>query len=75
MHLRRIAILAAFGFSVLAGHGAAQAQVAAPIAVRNTADLGPILTDQAGRTLYLYTEDTAGASTCYDGCAFRRNLF
>ena len=32
--------------------------------------LGPLLTDAAGMTLYLFTEDTVpGESTCYDRCA------
>jgi len=31
--------------------------------------LGKILTDGAGRTLYVFTKDTAGASTCYAQCA------
>jgi predicted lipoprotein with Yx(FWY)xxD motif len=31
--------------------------------------LGQILVDGAGRTLYAFTPDTAGESTCYDGCA------
>ena len=38
--------------------------------VRQDPVLGPILTDQAGMTLYLFTNDTtAGESTCYDKCA------
>lgn len=30
---------------------------------------GPYLTDSRGRALYLFTPDTAGASTCYEKCA------
>jgi predicted lipoprotein with Yx(FWY)xxD motif len=30
---------------------------------------GQILADGEGRTLYLFTPDTAGDSTCYDDCA------
>jgi predicted lipoprotein with Yx(FWY)xxD motif len=37
-------------------------------AVQNTT-LGPILTDGAGRTLYLFTKDSNNATVCYDGCA------
>lgn len=33
------------------------------------ADLGTILTDAEGRTLYLFEADTDGTSTCYDDCA------
>jgi predicted lipoprotein with Yx(FWY)xxD motif len=31
-------------------------------------DLGQILVDGEGRTLYLFTNDTAGESVCYDDC-------
>ena len=31
-------------------------------------DLGSVLVDEAGRTLYLFTPDAQGESTCYDGC-------
>jgi len=54
--------------SVLASP-AANAQVASPIAVRETADLGSILTDTQGKTLYLFTKDAPGVSNCYDQCA------
>jgi predicted lipoprotein with Yx(FWY)xxD motif len=30
---------------------------------------GPFLTDDAGRTLYLFVPDTTSASTCYGSCA------
>ena len=32
-------------------------------------DLGSILVDPDGFTLYVFTNDTDGESTCYDGCA------
>ena len=32
-------------------------------------DLGQILVDGEGRTLYLFTPDEAGEPTCYDACA------
>ncbi len=32
-------------------------------------DLGQILVDGEGKTLYLFTPDTEGESTCYDDCA------
>lgn len=32
-------------------------------------DLGPILVDPDGFTLYIFTADTDGVSTCYDDCA------
>ncbi|QXJ25727.1 hypothetical protein AGRA3207_007256 [Actinomadura graeca] len=31
-------------------------------------DLGPIITDQAGRTLYAFTRDKAGSSACENEC-------
>ena len=34
-----------------------------------TSDLGDILTDSEGRTLYLFNPDAQGDSTCYDDCA------
>ena len=42
----------------------------AVIAVAEDPALGPILTDAAGMTLYLFTVDTTeGVSNCYDDCA------
>jgi predicted lipoprotein with Yx(FWY)xxD motif len=41
--------------------GAASAQPAA--------DRGGVLADKEGKTLYIFTKDTAGVSNCYDGCA------
>jgi predicted lipoprotein with Yx(FWY)xxD motif len=32
-------------------------------------DLGSILVDEEGITLYLFESDTGGSSTCYDDCA------
>lgn len=32
-------------------------------------DLGPILVDGDGFTMYVFTNDNEGESTCYDGCA------
>ena len=34
-----------------------------------TTPLGQVLTDGAGRTVYMFVPDTAGTSTCYDQCA------
>jgi predicted lipoprotein with Yx(FWY)xxD motif len=34
----------------------------------DNAELGPFLTDAEGMTLYLYTKDTEGTSTCVDNC-------
>src|SRR3954452_22143122 len=51
--------------------GNAAAAPTGPIAsleVRRT-KLGRILTDQRGRTLYLFEKDTHGRSTCFGACA------
>lgn len=32
-------------------------------------DLGPVLVNSNGLTLYVFTPDTDGVSTCYDACA------
>lgn len=39
------------------------------LAVHQDAKLGPILTDDKGMTLYLYTKDTPNVTNCYDQCA------
>ena len=39
------------------------------IMVSDTANQGSILTDARGITLYVFTNDTAGVSNCYDQCA------
>lgn len=40
----------------------------ATVALSET-DLGSVLVDAEGMTLYAFTPDTAGTSTCYDDCA------
>lgn len=42
---------------------------AAPVATRDAGELGTVLTDSSGRTLYRYTRDTANTSNCSGGCA------
>jgi predicted lipoprotein with Yx(FWY)xxD motif len=41
----------------------------ATVMVSDNAELGDILTDDNGMTLYLFTNDTPGTSNCYDQCA------
>ena len=41
----------------------------APVVQLADTELGRILTDSAGMTLYLFTPDEAGAPTCVGGCA------
>jgi predicted lipoprotein with Yx(FWY)xxD motif len=62
------------GSSVSQSAAASQSPTAsepAPAATVQVAesDLGSILVDAKGRTLYLFESDTDGASTCYDECA------
>ena len=45
-----------------------QAAADATIALATNA-LGEIIVDAEGKTLYAFTPDTAGESTCYDDCA------
>jgi predicted lipoprotein with Yx(FWY)xxD motif len=47
---------------------AAPARPAPSLEVRRT-KAGRILTDQRGRTLYLFEKDTRGRSTCFHACA------
>lgn len=35
----------------------------------DTPDLGSVLVDAKGKTLYMYTKDDVGISNCYQGCA------
>jgi predicted lipoprotein with Yx(FWY)xxD motif len=42
---------------------------AVTVMVAKSATLGSILTDSMGKSLYMYTKDTPGVSTCYDKCA------
>jgi predicted lipoprotein with Yx(FWY)xxD motif len=58
----------ALALSVFGGP-VAQAQSAAGIGSHVASGLGPILTDGTGRTLYMFTKDAPGLSTCYDQCA------
>jgi predicted lipoprotein with Yx(FWY)xxD motif len=68
MNLRSIGITGAL-LLTLVGGPAAQAQTAASVATRDTPDLGTVLVDAKGMTLYTYTKDDVGISNCYGGCA------
>jgi len=55
---------------------ASPAATGAVLAVTEDPDLGPILTDAEGMTLYLFTRDTVeNESTCYDECVENWPLF
>jgi predicted lipoprotein with Yx(FWY)xxD motif len=52
------------------GEASASAPAAAAAALNvATSALGDIITDGAGKTLYMFTPDEAGTPTCYDDCA------
>jgi len=65
---RPSALLALVLAALLAGQALAQA-VTPPVQVRYDAQLGHLLTDAAGMTLYVYSRDEPGVSNCVDGCA------
>jgi len=48
---------------------ASDTSTAATLEAKATSKYGTILVDSQGMTLYRYTPDTAGKSTCYGGCA------
>jgi predicted lipoprotein with Yx(FWY)xxD motif len=58
------AILAAASFS-----GPVQAAGPATIRLGHKAPFGGYLTDATGRTLYIFTADHGGKSSCYEACA------
>jgi predicted lipoprotein with Yx(FWY)xxD motif len=74
--MRRTLLLAAAALlTILTGCGddddgeeAAATQAAATVALADTS-LGEVLVDADGLTLYLFTKDTGGTSTCSGGCA------
>jgi predicted lipoprotein with Yx(FWY)xxD motif len=66
--MRRGGVVAALTLTLLGAPGA-HAQTATTLATGTASDLGTFLTDQAGRTLYMYTKDGVGISNCYQGCA------
>ena len=60
------ALLTTLTAAAAPGHDAAGR---GPIVTIGTTDLGDILIDARGRTLYLYTPDKKNTSTCYGQCA------
>ena len=55
--------------SITPSAGAGPATAATGLAVAQNATLGSFLTDNAGRTLYLFLRDTANSSNCTGTCA------
>jgi predicted lipoprotein with Yx(FWY)xxD motif len=71
MRYRLAAAAVAVAAALVAAWTAAAAPTAArgPVVTLGSTDLGRILIAGTGRTLYLYTPDTKGTSTCYGQCA------
>lgn len=76
-HLRAVLLV---GLTVLIAACGSAAETPTPVTTPSAVsggittadtDLGTILVDGEGMTLYGFTEDIDGASTCYDGCARR----
>jgi predicted lipoprotein with Yx(FWY)xxD motif len=59
-----VVVLAACGSSSSSSSGSSSV-----LRVASKANVGPILVDARGRTLYRYTPDHGGKSTCTGGCA------
>ena len=79
--MRRLLLAVAMLVPMLLTSAAGLAQDATPtppptVFVRQDPALGPFLTDPAGMTLYLFTNDTTpGESSCYDECAENWPIF
>jgi predicted lipoprotein with Yx(FWY)xxD motif len=65
--LRKLSVVLALVL-LLAFGAAALAQGTSTVQVAQSAQLGNILADNKGMTLYLYTKDTPGVSNCSGGC-------
>jgi predicted lipoprotein with Yx(FWY)xxD motif len=66
-----VAVLAAAGitYAVLPTDGPPVDNGKAALAVHQVGSVGPVLVDQAGRTLYYFETDEPGVVTCTGGCA------
>ncbi len=49
--------------------GGAASETSGPLLATAESSIGQILTDASGRSLYGFTDDSAGAPTCVDACA------
>ena len=67
----RVLVLVTVALLLVLASCAPQAGNTSPNALQigETAELGQFLTDNAGLTLYMYTNDTTNTSTCIDTCA------
>jgi len=67
-----VATACSSGASLYGGSAAAPSASAATTGVAvgvGNSNIGPLLVDEAGRSLYLFEADTTSSSTCYDACA------
>jgi predicted lipoprotein with Yx(FWY)xxD motif len=70
LRLSQLPVLAASAALVAIGLAApALGASAASVGVRTDAQLGSVLVDDQGMTLYRFTPDQPNTSTCYDACA------
>jgi predicted lipoprotein with Yx(FWY)xxD motif len=68
----RVRIITALALTVLlaaCGGGDDEAAADGPAISMGETDLGSVLVDSEGMTLYLFTPDAQGDPTCYDDCA------
>ena len=65
----KLLVFLAVIMAVSVPYGVISAQAVAIIVVTDHAELGNIVTDESGRTLYLFTNDERGKSNCSGGCA------
>ncbi|MDA1349597.1 MAG: hypothetical protein O3A47_12155 [Chloroflexi bacterium] len=68
MKLKLLVFLAVI-MAISVPYAVTNAQAVAIIVVTDHAELGNIITDETGRTLYLFTNDERGKSNCSGGCA------
>ncbi|MDV6011246.1 hypothetical protein [Haloechinothrix sp. LS1_15] len=62
------ALMVAGALGACGDNGVDELDVDGPAVQTTDSELGTILADAEGRTLYLFTEDSPGTSTCVDEC-------
>lgn len=74
--LRRLLIGLYLGFSVLACEQSETSPYgSANVTIASKPSVGSFLTDASGKTLYFFTKDVDGVSTCTDGCSTNWPVF
>jgi predicted lipoprotein with Yx(FWY)xxD motif len=67
--MRRIALGLALAGAALCIAAVASAAGGAPVTIEKTAELGKVIANAQGRTLYLFRADHGTTSACYGTCA------